>query len=184
MKEYLELFLAFFKMGCITFGGGYAIIPVVERELIKKRGWITMEEVIDYYSIAQITPGLIVVNLSTFVGYKKKGPLGGTLTTIGFILPGITLITLAALFIKNFEDLPAVQHAYAGIRVAVGALILDTVIKMTKGIFKDWIALIFYITAFFLSIVFKISPMIIVLGAGFIGLFIYYPKIKKRKESP
>jgi chromate transporter len=176
LKGYLELFLAFLKLGCITFGGGYAMIPIVERELIKKRGWVTMEEVMDYYTIAQITPGIIAVNLSTFIGYKRKGPLGGALTTIGFVLPGITLIILIALFIRNFQNLPAIKHAFAGIRIAVGALILDTVIKMVKGIFKDWKALIFYIAAFVLSAAFKISPMFIVLGAGLIGLLVYYPR--------
>ena len=176
MKEYLELFLAFLKMGFITFGGGYAMIPIVERELINKRGWVTMEEVMDYYTIAQITPGIIAVNLSTFVGYKKKGPLGGFMTTLGFVLPGVSLIVLAALFIRNFEEIPAVQHAFTGIRLAVGALIIDTVIKMVKGVFKDWKALILYIAAFILSIGFRISPMLIILGAGLIGLFIYYPK--------
>ena len=176
MKEYLEIFLVFLKLGCITFGGGYAMIPIVERELIKKRGWVTMEEVMDYYTIAQITPGIIAVNLSTFVGYKKKGPLGGFLTTTGFVLPGITLIILAAFFIRNIEEYPAVIHAFAGIRIAVGALVLDTIIKMVKGIFKDWKALVIYVVAFILSAFFLISPMLIVLGAGLVGLFIYRPK--------
>ena len=176
MKECLELFLAFLKLGCITFGGGYAMVPVVERELIKKRGWVTMEEVMDYYTIAQITPGIIAVNLSTFIGYKKKGPVGGFLSTVGFVIPGITLIILAAFFIRNIEEYPAVAHAFAGIRIAVGALILDTVIKMIKGIFKDWKALAIYVIAFVLSAVWKASPMLIVLGAGLIGLLIYRPK--------
>ena len=175
MKDYLELFLVFLKMGCITFGGGYAMIPVVDRELIKKRGWITMDEVMDYYTIAQITPGIIAVNLSTFVGYKRKGSLGGTLTTIGFVLPGMTLIILAAYFISGFMDIPAVRHAFAGIRVAVGALIIDTVLKMIKGIFKDALAIIFFIAAFLLSAIWTVSPMYIVLGAGLIGLFVYRP---------
>jgi chromate transporter len=179
LKEYLELFLAFLKMGCITFGGGYAMIPIVERELIKKRGWVTMDEVMDYYTIAQITPGIIAVNLSTFVGYKRKGPLGGITATTGFVLPGITLIVLAAFFISSIEDYPLVTHAFAGIRIAVGALILDTVIKMVKGIFKDWKALIFYIIAFILSTAFSVSPMFIILGAALIGLFIYYPEKNK-----
>ena len=156
----------------MTFGGGYAMIPVVERELIKKKGWITMEEVMDYYTIAQITPGIIAVNLSTFVGYEKKGWLGGMLTTIGFIIPGVSLVILAAFFIRNIEDYPVVIHAFAGIRVAVGALIIDTVIKMVKGIFKDWKALVFYISAFILSAFWTVSPMIIILGAGLIGLVI------------
>jgi chromate transporter len=171
-------------MGCITFGGGYAVIPVVDRELIKKRGWVTMDEVMDYYTIAQITPGLIAINLSTFVGYKKKGPLGGILTTLGFALPGVTLIILVAFFISSIENYPLVSHAFTGIRIAVGALILDTVIKMVKGIFKDWKALVIYIIAFVLSVVWGVSPMLIILGAGLIGFFIYRPqKTEKVKEE-
>jgi chromate transporter len=176
LKGYLSVFLAFLKLGCITFGGGYAMIPVVDRELIKKRGWVTMDEVMDYYTIAQITPGIIAINLSTFVGYKQKGSLGGFLATIGFALPGVTLITALALFISNFADIPAVQHAFAGIRIAVGALILDTVIKMVKGVFKDIKALLIYIIAFALSAIWGASPMLIVLGAGLMGLVVYRPK--------
>jgi chromate transporter len=183
MEEYFELFLTFLKMGCITFGGGYAMIPVVDRELIKKKGWVTMGEVMDYYTIAQITPGIIAVNLSTFVGYKKKGPLGGILATLGFVLPGVTLIILAAFFISGIEDYPMVSHAFTGIRIAVGALVLDTVIKMVKGIFKDWKALAIYIIAFALSFVWGVSPMLIILCAGLIGLLIYRPrKIEKVGE--
>jgi chromate transporter len=167
-------------MGCFTFGGGYVMIPIAERELVKKRNWTSMDEVMDYYTIAQITPGIIAVNLATFIGYKRKGYAGGILTTVGFVLPGVILIILAALLIKNFEELSVVQNAFAGIRIAVGALIIDTVIKMIKGIFKDWKAAIFFITALIISFVFKVSPMLIVLSAGVIGLLINYPK--KTKE--
>jgi len=180
MKGYLELFLTFLKMGIMTFGGGYAIVPVVDRELIKKRGWITMDEVMDYYTIAQITPGLIAVNLSTFVGCKQKGPVGGALATIGFILPGVTLITALALFIGNFAEMPAVRHAFAGIRIAVGALILDTVLKLVKGVFKDVKALVIFIVVFAVSILpkgiipaFLQSPVLLVFAAGLVGLLIY-----------
>ena len=152
------------------------MIPVVDRELIKKRGWVTMDEVMDYYTIAQITPGIIAINLSTFVGYKQKGPLGGLAATIGFALPGVTLITVLALFISNFADIPAVRHAFSGIRIAVGALILDTVIKMVKGVFKDIKAILIYIIAFVLSALWSVSPMLIVLGAGLAGLVVYRPK--------
>jgi chromate transporter len=183
LKEYLELFFIFLKMGCFTFGGGYAMIPIVERELIIKKNWTTIDEVMEYYTIAQITPGIIAVNLATFIGYKKKGYAGGALSTIGFVLPGVTLIILAALLLKNFEELSVVQNAFTGIRIAVGALIIDTVIKMIKGNFKDWKAVSFFITAFILSFIFKVSPMLIVLGAGLIGLFINYPnKTKERKD--
>lgn len=180
MKEYLELFLTFLKMGCITFGGGYAMVPIVERELIKKKGWVAMDEVMDYYTIAQITPGIIAVNLSTFIGYKRKGPLGGILATVGFVLPGVILIITAAFFISSVEEYPVVIHAFTGIRIAVGALILDTVVKMVKGIFKDWKALVVYIAAFVLSVVWGVSPMFIVLGAGLLGLFIFRPGAEKK----
>jgi chromate transporter len=135
-----------------------------------------MDEVMDYYTIAQITPGIIAVNLSTFVGYKQKGPLGGFLATVGFVLPGVSLIIAAALFISNLADIPAVQHAFAGIRIAVGALILDTVIKLIKGVFKDFKALIIYIIAFVLSALWKVSPMLLILGAGAAGLVFYRAK--------
>ncbi|MDR0718416.1 MAG: chromate transporter [Treponema sp.] len=175
MKLYVEIFLVFLRLGIFTFGGGYAMIPVVERELIRRKGWVTMDEVMDYYTIAQITPGLIAVNLSTFVGYKQKGPLGGVLATLGFVLPGVTLVTAVAVFIQNFASLALVQHAFAGIRIAVGALILDTVIKLVKGVFKDYKAVILYIAAFVLSVFFKASPMLIVLGAGLVALALYRP---------
>ena len=139
-----------------------------------------MDEVMEYYTIAQITPGLIGVNLSTFVGYKQKGTLGGILATLGFVLPGATLIIAAALFIGNFADLPVVRHAFTGIRIAVGALILDTVIKMVKGVFKNAKALVIYIIVFALSVLpsgiipaFIKSPVTLVLVSGLVGLLMY-----------
>jgi chromate transporter len=187
MKEYIEIFLAFIKLGCITFGGGYAIVPVVERELIKKRGWVTMDEVMEYYTIAQITPGLIAVNLSTFVGCKRKGPLGGVLATVGFVLPGVTFIAAVALLISNFAELDVVKHAFAGIRIAVGALILDTVLKLMKGILKDKIAIAIYVIVFALSVfpggflpAFLKSPVFLVPAAGIVGLIVY----REKKNAP
>jgi len=180
MKEYLEIFLTFVKLGAMVFGGGYAMIPVVDRELIKKKGWVTMDEVMDYYTIAQITPGIIAVNLSTFVGYKRKGSLGGFLATLGLIIPGTTLIMAAALFIGNFAGIPEVRYAFTGIRIAVGALILDTVIKMAKGVFKEVKALVIYIIVVVISIFpsgilppFLKSPVLLVLASGIAGLLIF-----------
>jgi chromate transporter len=180
VKEYFELFLTFVKLGCITFGGGYAMLPVLERELIRKRGWTNMDEVMDYYTLAQVTPGIIAVNVSTFIGYKRKGPLGGIIATIGFILPGIILVTLIAVFLKSFAGIPAVKHAFVGIRVAVGALILDTVIKLLKGIFKDIKGVILFVLAFLFSAVWSASPVLIICAAGVAGFFLYRPK----KEKP
>jgi chromate transporter len=160
----------------MTFGGGYAMIPVLERELINKKGWTNLEEVMDYYTIAQITPGIIAVNVSTFIGAKRKGPVGGIISTIGFLLPGVTLMAVISLFIRRFAEYPAVQHAFTSIRVAVGALILDTVIKLLKGVFKDKKAVVIFILGFSLSAMFSASPVLIIAGAGAAGFLLYRPK--------
>ena len=182
MNEYLDLFLTFLKLGCMTFGGGYAMIPVVERELIKKKGWIPIEEVMDYYTVGQIIPGIIAVNLSTFVGYKRKGAIGGIIAPVAFVLPGVTFILLLALFIGNFADIPAVRHAFAGIRIAVGALILDTVIKLVSGVLKTVKGLVIYVIVFALSVLpaglaplpsFIKSPVFLILASGLVGFIIY-----------
>ncbi|MDR0877949.1 MAG: chromate transporter [Treponema sp.] len=175
MKEYLELIWVFIKIGVTTFGGGYAMLPVLDRELIRKKGWIDMDEVMDYYTIAQVTPGIIAVNVSTFVGYKRKGFFGGALATIAFVLPGVILMTIIGIFIQRFAEYPAVQHAFAGIRVAVGALILETVLKLCKGVFKDLRGVIIFVIAFVLSAIFSTSPVFIILGAGFAGFFLFRP---------
>ncbi|MHB9294200.1 chromate transporter [Hollandina sp. SP2] len=176
MKAYFELWLTFTKIGCLTFGGGYAMIPVLERELIRKKGWTTMEEVMDYYTIAQVTPGIIAVNTATFIGFKRKGLLGGLLTTFGFVFPGILFVTVIAVFLQNFADYPLVQHAFTGIRVAVGALILDTVMKLLKGVFKDGKALVIFILSLTLSVVFNPNPVLLVVAAGVAGFFLYRPQ--------
>jgi chromate transporter len=172
----MDLFLTFIRIGCITFGGGYAMVPVLDRELIKKKGWITMDEIMDYYTIAQVTPGVIGVNVSTFIGFKQKGPLGGVLTTLGFVLPGVCCIVMVALGLQNFAEHPVVQHAFTGIRVAVGALIMDTVFKLLKGVFKDLKAVVIFILAFALSAVWSANPVLLVTAAGIAGFFLYRPK--------
>jgi chromate transporter len=176
LKEYLELFTVFLKMGVLTFGGGYAMIPVVERELVNKRGWVNMDEVMNYYTIAQITPGIIAVNLSTFVGCKRKGPLGGVLATLGFVLPGVSCITVIAVFLAGFAGLPAIKHAFTGIRVAVCALIVDTVIKLVKGVFKNKKAVIMWLIVFALSAAWGVSPMLLIAASGLLGLLIFRQK--------
>jgi chromate transporter len=176
LNAWFDLLWTFIKIGVMTFGGGYAMIPVLERELISKKGWTNLEEVMDYYTIAQVTPGIIAVNVSTFIGYKRKGPVGGVISTLGFLLPGVTLMAVISLFIKQFAEYPAVQHAFTGIRVAVGALILDTVIKLLKGVFKDKKAVVIFILGFALSAIFSASPVFIIAGAGAAGFFLYRPK--------
>jgi chromate transporter len=168
-------------MGCITFGGGYAMLPVMERELVQRKGWATIDEVMDYFAIGQVTPGVIAVNVSTFIGIKKKGIPGGILTTLGFILPSLIIITFIAAFLENFSHIPLIRHAFGGIRIAVGALILDAVIKLFKKAVKDWKALAICIAVFALSAVFSASPVLLVISAGVAGFLLYRPR---KKETP
>jgi len=178
VREYLELVWAFIVVGATAFGGGYAVIPVLEREMIKKRGWLTMDEVLDFYTIAQITPGIIMVNIATFVGCKRKGIPGGIIATVSLVLPGISLMLLISLFIKRFAEYPVVRHAFSGIRLAVCALILDTTIKLFKGFWKDYKAMIISVIAFALSAVFSVSPVYIILVAGLAGFLLFSPRSK------
>jgi chromate transporter len=183
MREYLELLWAFIVIGSTTFGGGYVIVPVLERELIKKRGWITMDEVLDFYTIAQITPGVIAVNIATFVGCKRKGILGGITATIGLVLPGVSLMLLVSLFVRQFAEYPIVQRALAGIRIAVCALILDMTIRLFKGFWKNYRELIIFIIAFTLSAVLSVSPVYIILGAGLAGCLLFPAWQKSHTED-
>jgi chromate transporter len=180
VREFFELVWAFIVIGATAFGGGYAVVPVLERELIKKRGWITMDEVLDFYTIAQITPGIIIVNIATFIGNKRKGFLGGIAATIGLVLPGISLMLLISVFVNQFAEYALVQHTFAGIRIAVCAIILDTTIRLVKGFYKNYKSVIICIAAFVLSAVFSVSPVFVVLGAGVAGFLLFSP----RRNSP
>ena len=183
MRELLKLFWAFVVIGATTFGGGYSIMPVLERELIKKRGWLTMDEVLDFFTIAQITPGVLAVNIATFTGHKRKGITGGILATIGFVLPGISLMLLISVFVEHFAEYQIVANALKGIRLAVCALVLKMIIQLCKGFFKDFRAVLICLTAFTLSAVFSISPVFIILGAGIAGFFLFPNAVNKKEDK-
>ena len=133
MKVLFDLFRAFFTIGALTFGGGYAMLPMLEREIVSKHKWATNEELLNYFAIGQCTPGVIAVNTATFVGYKVKGVIGGIVATLGVVAPSILIITVIAMVLQNFMDIVWVQHAFAGIRVAVCALITISVVKLFKS---------------------------------------------------
>jgi chromate transporter len=173
LKEYIAILWAFIVMGASMFGGGYAMMPVLEREVIKKRGWVNMDEVLDYFTIGQITPGIIAVNVATFVGYKRKGIVGGVIATIGVILPGVCLMLLISFFLRRFAEYPVVRHAFTGIRIAVGALVLDTALKLFRGVFKNYKSVIICAAAFALSVGLSLSPVYIILGAGVAGFLLF-----------
>lgn len=166
----LKLFTAFARVGVLTFGGGYAMIPMLEREIVDRHGWATSEELMDYYAVGQCTPGVIAVNTATFIGYKTAGNIGGIVATLGVIFPSFVIITVIAGIIQNFADIPAVKSAFAGIRVCVCVLIFNSVIKLWKGAVRDKAALALCLLVFILSIFFKISPIVFVLFCAAAGI--------------
>ncbi|MDR2802880.1 MAG: chromate transporter [Treponema sp.] len=180
MGDFLRIFFTFLKIGLITFGGGYSIMPVLERELVNAKGWLTMNELIEYYTIGQITPGIIAVNIATFVGYKQKKIVGAVLATFGFIFPGVTLITLTALLLENFSDITVVQHAFAGIRLVVAALITQTVVKLVAmmiqkqhGILKNAITAVICVASFTFSLIWKSNPIILIAASALAGFICF-----------
>jgi chromate transporter len=176
LNIYLDLFLSFAQAGACTFGGGYAMLPILQREMVQKRHWVTDEELADYYAIGQCTPGIIAVNTATFVGVKQKGTLGGIVATLGVVFPSIVIITVIAAFLRNFADLPVVAHAFAGIRACVCVLIFNAVLKLKKSSVIDLPTTVIFLLTFLLSALWGVSPAIIVLVAGVVGLSITLAK--------
>ncbi len=170
IKELFALVVSFFKIGIMTFGGGYAMLPMLQRELVENRKWVTEEEILNYFAIGQCTPGVIAVNTATFVGYKRCKIPGAIFATIGVVLPSMIIITVIAAVLSNFAHIPAVQHAFAGIRIAVSALIVASVIKLIKTNVKSIAQIIIAVAAFVLVAVFGQNPVFAVIGAAVAGL--------------
>ena len=146
-----ELFLCFAKIGVMTFGGGYAMLPIMQRELVENKGWATEDQLADYYAVGQCTPGIIAVNTATFVGSSQAGVAGGIAATLGVVFPSLVIILVIAAFLRNFMHLEAVGHAFNGVRAGVTALILTSVIKLFKGAVKDVPTRIIYIAVLALA---------------------------------
>ena len=175
MNQLLELYWTFVRIGCVTFGGGYAMLPILERELVDKRHWTTMDDLRDYFSIGQCTPGIIALNVSTFIGEKRAGVKGALAATVGFLTGPIVIILLIAMFLKNFATLPLVQHAFAGIRVCVCVLILQAVLRLWKKSVVDPFTLGLYIAVFALNALSGLLPVsipaaVLVILSGLAGI--------------
>ena len=170
MRKLLDLFLAFARVGVMTFGGGYAMLPILEREIVDNKGWATSEDLMDYYAVGQCTPGVIAVNTATFIGYKVAGPLGGVFATLGMVFPSLVIITVIAGVLTRFADIPAVKSAFAAIRVCVCVLIFNAVLKLWKGAVKDKAGLCLFLLVFVLSIFLDISPVFYVLFCAVAGI--------------
>ena len=172
MKELFDMFFTFAKVGAMTFGGGYAMLPILQREVVENKGWATDEELTDYFAIGQCTPGIIAVNTATFIGQKQKGFWGGIAATLGVVFPSIVIITLLAGVIDAFSHLTWVQHAFGGIRVCVCVLIFNAVVKLWKSAVKDKWALGIFLCVLAASLLLDLSPVVYVLFAAVAGIVI------------
>ena len=197
MNQYLDLFVTFAKIGVCTFGGGYAMLPILQRELVEKRGWATEGELTDYFAIGQCTPGIIAVNMATFVGHKLKGAAGGVTATLGLVFPCLVIIMLIAAFLQNFAHLSVVTHAFNGVRACVCALILSSVLKLRKSSVVDLPCAVIFTVVLVLAVVgnfvsfpqdglgpvldFICSPIVLVVAAGVTGLCLRAAKGELKK---
>ncbi len=181
MNIYLDLFLTFARVGVCTFGGGYAMLPILQREVVEKKGWATDAELTDYFAIGQCTPGIIAVNTATFIGGKYKGVPGGILATLGVVFPSIVIITVIAAFLRNFAEFSLVQHAFAGVRACVCVLIFNSVLKLRKSTIIDLPTAVIFAAALILALIanfgsltgvlgWLVSPAVLVILAGICGL--------------
>lgn len=170
MKELLELFIVFAKIGGFTFGGGYAMLPILQREVVENKKWATSEELMDYYAIGQCTPGIIAVNTATFIGYKRKGVIGGITATAGCVSPSLVIIMIIAAFINSFTHIVWVQHALAGIRVCVCVLVLNAVLKLAKKSLIDAATYIIFAAIVVLSLFTDVAAFVWILCAGAAGI--------------
>ena len=192
MKPYVSLFFTFAKIGLCTFGGGYAMLPILQRELVDNKGWATEEELADYYAVGQCTPGVIAVNTATFVGYNRMGWLGGTVATLGVVFPCLVIIMAIAAFLSNFMHLDVVVHAFNGVRAGVVALIFSSILKLLNTSLVDWKTRLIYVVVLLLGAVgvwapmpggalgqvlgALCSPVFLVVVSGLVGLAIYGKK--------
>ena len=180
LKEMLSLFLTFAKVGVMTFGGGYAMLPILQREVVENKGWATDEELTDYFAIGQCTPGVIAVNTATFIGQKRAGIAGGIVATLGVVFPSLLIIVALAGVITSFSHLTWVQHAFAGIRVCVCVLIFNAVLKLWKSAVKDVWGLLIFLAVLAASLLTSLSPVWYVLAAGVAGVLIQNLKGAKK----
>lgn len=176
MKEIINIFLVFAKMGAVTFGGGYAMLPILRKEIVEKRNWFTEEEIMDFYAISQGLPGIIAINVSVFIGYARKKGVGAISSALGMVTPSIIIITIIAMFLSNFQDNAYVGYALSGISVCVSALIIDSVIAMWKKGVKDIFGVILFAIMLICMVFTNISPILLVILSAVSGV-LYKKKV-------
>ena len=172
MKLLIDLFITFAKIGAVTFGGGYAMLPILQREVVESKHWASDEELADYYAIGQCTPGVIAVNVATFIGRKKAGIPGGIIATIGVVFPSVLIISMLAGVIQTYSHLEWVKHAFAGIRVCVCVLIFNAVLKLFSKAVIDLPTMIIYAAILLCAVFLNLSPVLFVILAGLAGVIL------------
>ncbi len=181
LNELLQLYWSFFKIGGLTFGGGLAMLPMLEHELVEKRDWISQDELLDCYAIGQCTPGIIAVNTATFVGYKKRKVAGGIFATLGMVCPSLIIITLVASVLNAFMNNEIFIHALNGIRGVVCALLINTVINLGKKSLKSKMTWGIFIVVMIVSFLLKVPTVLLVVAAAVFG--IVYDLITGKKKT-
>jgi len=182
-SDLFEIYRKFFRMGAVTFGGGYAMLPILRREVVQSSGWISEEEVMDYYALSQGLPGLIGANVAAFIGHRRKGPAGAVAAALGLISPSILIITVIALFLAGFQDNLYVRRALSAVSVCVVALILDAVLAMWKKGVKDAIGLVICLAVLLLSLFTKVSPVLLIVVCAVIGIAVRAAQRSRSREK-
>ncbi|MCQ2572316.1 MAG: chromate transporter [Treponema sp.] len=182
LKELFTIYLNCAKVGLFTIGGGMAMLPMMQREFVEDKKWMTEEELIDFFAIGQSTPGIIAVNVSTFVGYKRCGVIGGFFGTLGMVTPSLIIITILATLISSIEDYPIVQRALKGVNVVVAALLTNVTYNFAKKAVKNWWAAIVLIISFIALFVFKLPSFWVILTAILIGIIVTVIQVAKSKK--
>lgn len=180
---YIDLFSVFFLIGSVTFGGGLAMLPMLERELVQRRKWLTAGELIDYFAIGQSTPGIIAVNVATFVGFRQKGIPGALVSTFGIVLPSLIIICAIAGLLGVFADQPQIQKALRGINVVVAVLLIFAVARVAKRALRDWITIGIAVIAFLAIVVFSVPAVFVVVGSALLGICIRYKRERGAEEQ-
>ena len=169
-RQLWKVFATFFKIGAFTFGGGYAMIPLIQREAVDKHGWVTEDDILDIIAIAESTPGPIAINSATFVGYRACGVLGSVAATLGVVLPSFAIIFAISFVLRQFQELKAVQYAFQGIRAGVLALLCKALWGMYKKNKKNWASYIVMAGSFVLTAVVDVSVLPVLIGCAVFGL--------------
>ena len=170
LKTLWQVFISFFKIGAFTFGGGYAMIPLIQNEAVEKRHWVTDDDILEVIAIAESTPGPIAINSATFVGYKAAGVLGSVCATLGVVLPSFVIILFLSFVLQQFQELEAVRYAFMGIRAGVLALLVKALWTMYKKSPKGWVSYIVMGASFVLTAIFDINVIFVIIGCAVFGL--------------